>query len=162
MREGVHYTFNPPTMFELKTKTLFNFNLQKVMQKDSKALATAREELKNRVNSRGSQNHDSGMPVVAGTILSITGYTTENKGQATEYTNFTNVEGATLSDKHIGRRGNGLNLTGNTNFERINTFMDEIDAAKSPIKVKVVNILSRKALYDGRETLNNYYVMERV
>lgn len=132
------------------------------MQKDAKALATAREELKNRVNTRGSQSYDSGMPVVVGSILSITGYTTENKGQSTEYTNFTNEEGAILSDKHIGRRGNGLNLAGNTNFERTNAFMDEIDAAENPIKVKVVDILSRKALYDGRETLNNYYVMERV
>lgn len=132
------------------------------MQKDTKALAKAREDLKKRTNIRGSQNYDSGMPVVVGSILSITGYKTENEGLPTEYTNFTNEEGAILSDKHIGRRGNGLNLAGTNNLERTNTFMDEIDAAENPIKVKVVDILSRKALYDGRETLNNYYVMERV
>lgn len=132
------------------------------MQKDLEALKSAKSELEARAKVRGSENYDSGMPVVEGTILSIIGYKTENKGQATEYTNFVNEEGAILSDKHIGRRGNGLDLEGDTNLARTLSFMDEVDKAENPIKIKIVKILSRKALYDGRETLNNYYVMQRL
>ena len=132
------------------------------MKKDLEALKSAKAELQSRAKVRESENYDSGMPVVEGTILSITGYKTENKGQATEYTNFVNEEGAILSDKHIGRRGNGLDLTGDTNLARTLSFMDEVDKAENPIKVKIVKILSRKAIYDGRETLNNYYVMQRL
>lgn len=132
------------------------------MQKDLEALKSAKSELEARAKVRESENYDSGMPVVEGTILSIIGYKTENKGQATEYTNFVNEEGAILSDKHIGRRGNGLDLEGDTNLARTLSFMDEVDEAENPIKIKIVKILSRKALYDGRETLNNYYVMQRL
>lgn len=132
------------------------------MQKDLEALKSAKSELEARAKVRESENYDSGMPVVEGTILSITGYKTENKGQTTEYTNFVNEEGAILSDKHIGRRGNGLDLEGDTNLARTLSFMDEVDKAENPIKIKIVKILSRKALYDGRETLNNYYVMQRL
>ena len=132
------------------------------MQKDLEALKSAKSELEARAKVRESENYDSGMPVVEGTILSIISYKTENKGQATEYTNFVNEEGAILSDKHIGRRGNGLDLEGDTNLARTLSFMDEIDKAENPIKIKIVKILSRKALYDGRETLNNYYVMQRL
>ena len=132
------------------------------MQKDLEALKSAKSELEARAKVRESENYDSGMPVVEGTILSIIGYKTENKGQATEYTNFVNEEGAILSDKHIGRRGNGLDLEGDTNLARTLSFMDEVDKAENPIKIKIVKILNRKALYDGRETLNNYYVMQRL
>ena len=132
------------------------------MQKDLEALKSAKSELEARAKVRESENYDSGMPVVEGTTLSIIGYKTENKGQATEYTNFVNEEGAILSDKHIGRRGNGLDLEGDTNLARTLSFMDEVDKAENPIKIKIVKILSRKALYDGRETLNNYYVMQRL
>lgn len=132
------------------------------MQKDLEALKSAKSELEARAKVRESENYDSGMPVVEGTILSIIGYKTENKGQATEYTNFVNEEGAILSDKHIGRRGNGLDLEGDTNLARTLSFMDEVDKAENPIKIKIVKILSRKALYDGRETLNNYYAMQRL
>ena len=132
------------------------------MQKDLEALKSAKSELEARAKVRESENYDSGMPVVEGTILSIIGYKTENKGQETEYTNFVNEEGAILSDKHIGRRGNGLDLEGDTNLARTLSFMDEVDKAENPIKIKIVKILSRKALYDGRETLNNYYVMQRL
>lgn len=132
------------------------------MQKDLEALKSAKSELEARAKVRESENYDSGMPVVEGTILSIISYKTENKGQATEYTNFVNEEGAILSDKHIGRRGNGLDLEGDTNLARTLSFMDEVDKAENPIKIKIVKILSRKALYDGRETLNNYYVMQRL
>lgn len=132
------------------------------MQKDLETLKSAKSELEARAKVRESENYDSGMPVVEGTILSIIGYKTENKGQATEYTNFVNEEGAILSDKHIGRRGNGLDLEGDTNLARTLSFMDEVDKAENPIKIKIVKILSRKALYDGRETLNNYYVMQRL
>jgi hypothetical protein len=132
------------------------------MQKDLEALKSAKSELEARAKVRESENYDSGMPVVEGTILSIIGYKTENKGQTTEYTNFVNEEGAILSDKHIGRRGNGLELEGDTNLARTLSFMDEVDEAENPIKIKIVKILSRKALYDGRETLNNYYVMQRL
>lgn len=132
------------------------------MQKDLETLKSAKAELEARAKIRETEKYDSGMPVVEGTILSIIGYKTENKGQATEYTNFENEEGAILSDKHIGRRGNGLGLNGDTNLARTLSFMDEVDEADSPIKVKIVKILSRKAIYDGRETLNNYYVMQRL
>ena len=132
------------------------------MQKDLEALKSAKSELEARAKVRESENYDSGMPVVEGTILSIIGYKTENKSQTTEYTNFVNEEGAILSDKHIGRRGNGLDLEGDTNLARTLSFMDEVDKAENPIKIKIVKILSRKALYDGRETLNNYYVMQRL
>lgn len=132
------------------------------MQKDLEALQSAKSELEARAKVRESENYDSGMPVVEGTILSIIGYKTENKGQTTEYTNFVNEEGAILSDKHIGRRGNGLDLEGDTNLARTLSFMDEVDKAENPIKIKIVKILSRKALYEGRETLNNYYVMQRL
>jgi hypothetical protein len=132
------------------------------MQKDLEALKSAKSELEARAKVRKSETYDSGMPVVEGTILSIIGYKTENKGLATEYTNFVNEEGAILSDKHISRRGNGLDLEGDTNLARTLSFMDEVDKAENPIKIKIVKILSRKALYDGRETLNNYYVMQRL
>ena len=132
------------------------------MQKEE--LNKARAEYKNRVKARGSENYDSGMPVTEGAILSIYGYKTENAGTAMEYTNFLNQEGAILSDKHIGRRGNGLGLEGSTNEERTCAFMDEIDSLEegSFIKIKVVKILYKKALYDGRESLQTYYIMERV
>ena len=121
------------------------------MQKDLEALKSAKSELEARAKVRESENYPFNI-----------GYKTENKGQATEYTNFVNEEGAILSDKHIGRRGNGLDLEGDTNLARTLSFMDEVDKAENPIKIKIVKILSRKALYDGRETLNNYYVMQRL
>lgn len=127
-------------------------------------LKKSREEFQARAQKRGSENYDSGMPVVEGTVLSIVGYKTANENTAMEYTNFENLEGAILSDKHIGRRGNGLALAGDTNVARINAFMDEIDALaeNQSIKVKVVKILHKRAIYDGRESLNSFYVFERV
>lgn len=132
------------------------------MQKDEKALEEAKKELMERAKSRNSESYDSGMPIVEGSILSITGYKTENKGQGTEYTNFINKEGAILSDKHIGRRGNGLELEGATNLERTIAFMDEVDKATEPVKVKIVKILYRRTLFDGRESLSAFYQMERI
>ena len=119
------------------------------------------ESLKARAKARNSETFDSGMPVTEGLVITINGISTENKGTAMEFTNFVNEEGVILSDKHIGRRGNGLNLEGSTNLERTLAFVQEL-SEKETIKVKVVKILTKKALYEGRETLNSYYILERV
>ena len=130
------------------------------MQKEH--FETSLNELKNRASARGSENFDTGLPVTEGAVVSFTGIETANKGTNTEYTNFVNEEGFIISDKHIGRRGNGLNLAGNTNLERSIAFAEEVQAANAAVKAKIVKILYKRAIYDGRETLNAYYLFERI
>lgn len=130
------------------------------MQKEN--FENSLSELKKRAATRNSESYDSGLPVTEGAIVSFTGIETANKGTAMEYTNFVNEEGFIISDKHIGRRNNGLNLEGDTNLARTIAFAEELQAATEPIKAKIIKILTKKALYDGRETLNSYYIFERV
>lgn len=130
------------------------------MQKEH--FETSLNELKNRASARGSENFDTGLPVTEGAVVSFTGIETANKGTNTEYTNFVNEEGFIISDKHIGRRGNGLNLAGNTNLERSIAFAEEVQNANAAVKAKIVKILYKRAIYDGRETLNSYYLFERI
>lgn len=130
------------------------------MQKEN--FETSLSELRNRASARGSENFDSGLPVTEGAVVSFIGIETANKGTNTEYTNFLNEEGFIISDKHIGRRGNGLNLEGSTNLERSIAFAEEVQASDKPVKAKIVKILYKRAIYDGRETLNAYYLFERI
>ena len=130
------------------------------MQKEN--FESSLSELRNRAKSRGSENFDTGLPVTEGAVVSFIGIKTENKDTNTEYTNFLNEEGFVISDKHIGRRGNGLALEGSTNLERSIAFAEEIQASDTPIKAKIAKILYKRAIYDGRETLNAYYMFERI
>lgn len=113
--------------------------------------------------SKNRTDRDSNSPIVVGSVLHLTGLQPFNVGTTFEYYGWTNDENIPLSDKHTGRRGNGLGLKGNTDEERNLSLLDEIASSTTgKIAVKVVAIDERKRLYDGRETLVSYLKFAKV
>ena len=113
---------------------------------------------------RNRTTADTTMPIVEGSTIHITGFARFNAGTTMEYFGWTNEEGVALSTNHTGRRGNGLNLVGNTDEERNLALLAEVEALEEgkSITIKVKSILNRRRMYDGRETLVSYYTFERV
>jgi hypothetical protein len=113
---------------------------------------------------RKRTNADTSLPIVEGTVIHINGFARFNEGSTMEYYGWTNEEGVALSTNHTGRRGNGLNLTGNTDEERNLALLAEVENLEEgkTIAIKVKSILNRRRMYDGRETLVSYYTFERV
>jgi hypothetical protein len=113
---------------------------------------------------RNRTNADTTLPIVEGAIIHINGFDRFNEGTRMEYFGWTNEEGVALSTNHTGRRGNGLNLAGNTDQERNLALLTEVEALEEgqSIAVRVASILNRRRMYDGVETLVSYYTFERV
>lgn len=131
------------------------------MTKDEKNKVTSEYKAYNA--SKNRTDRDSNSPIVVGSVLHLTGLQPFNVGTTFEYYGWTNDENIPLSDKHTGRRGNGLDLKGNTDEERNLALLDEIaSSATGKIAVKVVAIDERKRLYDGRETLVSYLKFAKV
>ena len=107
---------------------------------------------------------DTTMPIVEGSTIHINGFARFNAGTTMEYYGWTNEEGVALSTNHTGRRGNGLNLVGNTDQERNLALLSEVEKLEEgkSIAIRVKSILNRRRMYDGRETLVAYYTFERV
>lgn len=113
---------------------------------------------------RNRSNADTSLPIVEGTIIHINGFARFNEGTRMEYFGWTNEEGVALSTNHTGRRGNGLQLAGNTDQERNLALLAEVEALEEgqTLAVRVASILNRRRMYDGVETLVSYYTFERV
>ncbi len=113
---------------------------------------------------RNRTNADTSLPIVEGTVIHINGFARFNEGTRMEYFGWTNTEGVALSTNHTGRRGNGLNLAGNTDEERNLALLAEVENLEEgqSIAVRVASILTRRRMYDGVETLVSYYTFERV
>lgn len=113
---------------------------------------------------RNRSEADTTLPIVEGAVIHINGFAHFNAGSRMEYFGWTNEEGVALSTNHTGRRGNGLNLEGNTDQERNLALLAEVEALEEgqSIAVRVASILNRRRMYDGVETLVSYYTFERV
>ena len=129
-----------------------------------KSFNELKESYKELNKKRNRTNADTSLPIVEGTVIHITGFDHFNKDTAMEYFGWVNDEGVALSTNHTGRRGNGLNLVGNTDEERNLALLTEVENLEEgqSIAVKVKAILNRRRMYDGVETLVSYYTFERV
>jgi hypothetical protein len=131
---------------------------------DKSKLNELREGFISLNQQRKRTDADTTMPIVEGTVIHINGFARFNAGTTMEYFGWTNEEGVALSTNHTGRRGNGLNLAGNTDQERNLALLAEVENLEDgkTLAVRVKSILNRRRMYDGRETLVSYYTFERV
>lgn len=103
---------------------------------------------------------DTKMPLFVGSVINLNGAPIELGEGAFKHLSWANAEGIDLSLSHTGRRGNGLDLAGNTDEERNLALFDKVLAAVSagktfPIKIK--DIKDRVRSYDGVPTTVAYY-----
>lgn len=105
------------------------------------------------------KDRDAGMPIFVGTVIHLNGEPTLLGSGTFEHLSWANEEGIDLSLTHTGRRGNGLELTGDTEEKRNLTLLDKVADAVANNKtynVRVTDIKTRERSYG----LATYYFFE--
>ena len=105
------------------------------------------------------KDRDAGMPLFVGSVIHLNGEPTLLGSGTFEHLSWANEEGVDLSLTHTGRRGNGLELTGNTEEERNLALLDKVANAVANGKtyaVRITDIKTRERSYG----LATYYFFE--
>jgi hypothetical protein len=103
---------------------------------------------------------DTKMPLFVGSVINLNGAPVPLGEGEFKHLSWANAEGIDLSLAHTGRRGNGLDLVGDTDEKRNLALFDKVLAAVSagktfPIKVKAIK--DRVRSYDGVPNMVSYY-----
>lgn len=126
MRERVHYTFSPASIFELQTK--LNFNTMKQELKNELA-----KNLKKLPKEKMSAQLGS-VPYMAGDTITLTGVTDTidtnligRDGKRVKYLAFQTSDGEWLAASQLIRRRNGLNIQATVFEDAVMELADRID-----------------------------------
>lgn len=129
-----------------------------------------KEDLKTKANSElegvyeGRATRDSGMPLFEGSIITLT--LPENDTDSffikeSNYYRWRTKNNELVSLSQTGRRGNGLNLTGNTDKER-NASLQEMLIERGELTLRITKTKQKRSMFEGTESLNNYLFFELV
>jgi hypothetical protein len=129
-----------------------------------------KEEIKNKANNElenvyeGRATRDSGMPLFEGSIVTLILPDNDSDPffiKESNYYRWRTKGNESVSLSQTGRRGNGLNLTGNTDKER-NASLQEMLIESGEISLRITKTKQKRSMFDGVESLNNYLFFERV
>lgn len=129
-----------------------------------------KEEIKNKANNElegvyeGRATRDSGMPLFEGSIINLV--LPENDTDSffikeSNYYRWRTKGNELVSLSQTGRRGNGLNLAGNTDKER-NASLQEMLIERGELTLRITKTKQKRSMFDGIESLNNYLFFELV
>lgn len=142
------------------------------MKKDeSKKSLSATLKVQNTAKAGWSTEQGRNLPIFKGDVLHLTGET----GIVCENTFYPNGEGVPsqkstnypafktdaqpLSFTQVCRNRNGLGLSG-TREQMLNAFVDKF--SDNGLKVKIADVKTKTAIYDGTESTSNYLFFEVV
>lgn len=103
---------------------------------------------------------DTRMPLFVGSVINLNGAPVPTGEGEFAHLSWANAEGVDLSLNHTGRRGNGLDLVGDTDEKRNLALFDKVLAAVSTGKtfpIKITAIKERIRTYDGVPNAVSYY-----